>query len=127
MLVEDVVLILQDIVEDPFRDEGEVSLFEVKGILNDYMETDCNGCEYQDIGFISLYIDAVDQLEEQYANILLNIQSVERRQEQLDGLKAEIEDYLTPLIRYLRDIDLRVKGATAVSYTHLTLPTIYSV
>ena len=113
MLVEDVVLTLQDIVEDPFRDEGEVSLFEVKGILKDYMGTDCNGCYEEDIGFISLYIDAVDQLEEQYANILLNIQSVERRQEQLDELKAEIADYLTPLIRYLRDIDLRVKGATA--------------
>ena len=113
MLVEDVVLTLQDIVEDPFRDKGEVSLFDVKGILNDYMETDCNGCEYQDIGFISLYLDAVSQLEEQYANILLNLQTAENQQKQLDGLKAEIEDYLTPLIRYLRDIDLRLKGASA--------------
>ena len=113
MQVEDVVLTLQDIVEDPFREDGEVSLFDVKGILNDYMETDCNGCYEEDIGFISLYLDAVSQLEEQYANILLNLQTVEERQKQLDGLKEEIEDYLTPLMRYLRDIDLRVKGATA--------------
>ena len=75
------------------------------------METDCNGCYEEDIGFISLYIDAVSQLEEQYCNIILNLQTVEERQKSLDGLQAEIEDYLTPLIRYLRDIDLRVKGA----------------
>ena len=112
MLVEDVVLTLQDIVEDPFTGKDDLSLFEVKGILEDYMKTDCNGCYEEDIGFISLYIDAVSQLEEQFCNIQLNLQSVEEREKSLNALKVEVEDYLTPLIRYLRDIDLRVKGAT---------------
>ena len=112
-VVQGVIEQLQETVANPFEDNKErgMLLFEVKDLLNSYIRTDCNGCEEQDIGFISLYLDAVEQLEEEYTNIIMNLQTVDERQKQLDTFKAEIADYLNPLIKYLRNIDLRVKGA----------------
>ena len=109
---EALILNLQDILDDPFGDGQEISITDVPELLADFLSYDGNACYEDDVKFIDLYINIMTTCGDTYFEILNTSWYKKYQDTRLNNLKRDIQDYLKTLIRYLRRLDLRAKGAT---------------
>ena len=71
-----------------------------------------------DVKFIDLYINIMTTCGDTYFEILNTKWFKKHQDKRLDNLKRDIKDFLKALIHYLRQIDLRCKGATESKETN---------
>ena len=118
MTPEALLLNLKDIHADVFGDGQDISIVDVPELLADFLKYDGNGCYLEDVKFIDLYINIMTTCGDTYFEILNTKWFKKHQDKRLDNLKRDIKDYLSTLMAYVRNIDLRSKGATESKETN---------